>query len=96
MEDQCGLFVGDLRLLPGRNCQNIVDPELVEILLPVVDPVDVFGLLDGHRAVSDLGISPELSQFLQDGSLHLFGRLGLIVYKDSAVFCLLQKETEHR
>ena len=96
MEDQSRFLISDLRLLPGGDRQNIVDPELVEILFPVVDPVYVLGLLNGHRAVSDFGIGPELSQFLQDGSLHLFGRLRLIVHKDAAIFGLLQKETKYR
>ena len=53
-----------LLFFPGGDDQQIVDPETVEILLPVIDPVPVLrhGTLDAARA--DIGELPEAVQFL--------------------------------
>ena len=45
-----------LHLFPGRNDQYIINRELMKILLPVVDPVDVFRFFNGNRAFSDIQI----------------------------------------
>ena len=65
-----------LYLFPGRDDENIIDVELVEILLPVVDPVHILrlGFLDHAR--SYIQISAHLIQFLpyvqKDRSFILF------------------------
>ena len=95
VEDQCRLFVCDLRFFPGRDRQYVVDPELMEILFPVVDPVQVLRLLDDDRALTDLRIGPQHRELIEDLGLHLFRCLGLVVHKDMPVLSLLQKEAEH-
>ena len=96
VKHQRGLLIGDLRLLPGWDRQNVLDPELVKILLPVVDPVQVLGLLDRDRSLSDIAIGSELRQLLLDRGLDLLRGLQLAVHKDMAVLRLLQEETEYR
>ena len=96
VEDQRRLLIGDLRLLPGRDRQDVVDPELVEILFPVVDPVHILGLLDGDSALAHIRVCAQHGHLLKDGAPHLFGRHGLLIHKDFAVLRLLQEETEHR
>ena len=94
VEDQRGLLICDLRLLPGGNGQNIVDPELMEVLLPVVDPVQVLGFFNGDGPLADIGVGAQHGQFLQNVGFHLIGRPGLVVYEHMSVLCLFQKEAQ--
>ena len=45
-----------LHLFPGRNNQYIVNRELMKILLPVVDPVDILRFFNRDCAFSDIQI----------------------------------------
>ena len=41
-------------IFPGRDHQDIIDIELVEILFPVVDPVNVLRLIYHNRSLADI------------------------------------------
>ena len=60
--DDHAVFILWLYLFPGRNNEDIVHIELLEELLPVVDPVLVLGLARGDRTVTDIH---KLSQLIQ-------------------------------
>ena len=57
--------------LPGRNYQKIVDVKLMEILLPIVDPVDILGFIYRNAAFPDLTEHAQTIQLF----LHLFADL---------------------
>ena len=80
-------------VLPRRDYQNIINIELMEVLLPVIDPVDIFGLIHCDAAFSDIH---EPAQFLQllfhitnNGlyirrlSLHFQGTVFFFFYKEA-------------
>ena len=94
MEYERGLLIRDLRLLPGGDSQDIVDPELVEVLLPVVDPVQVLCLFNGDGSLADIGEGAQHCHFLQNVGFHFIGRPGLIVYQNAPVLCLFQEEAQ--
>ena len=52
-----------LNILPGRDHQNIVYIKLMKILLPVIDPVQIFRLLHCDRAFTNLAEPAQLLQF---------------------------------
>ena len=49
-------FIGVFRfdIFPGRNDQDIINIKLMEILLPVVDPVNILGLVHDNGTFSDI------------------------------------------
>ena len=94
MKDKRRLFVRDFRLLPRGNRKNVVDPELMEILLPVVDPVQILGLLYSDCSIADVAIGPHLRKLLFDRSLDFFRCPGLIVYEDMPILSLLKEEAQ--
>ena len=53
MEHQPALILW-LCLFPGRNDQNIIYGKLVEILLPVVNPVDILSFVHADGSFSDI------------------------------------------
>ena len=61
MKDQLVLILRTY-LLPGRHDQDIVHIELVEIFLPVVDPVFVLGFGDFDRPLPDIHKFPQAVQ----------------------------------
>ena len=101
VEDQAGLlfmsvFHDLFRLLPGRDDKDIVDPELVEVLLPVVDPVDVLGLVDADGPLPHVGKGPDLVDLGQHSVPDLLRCADLVVDDQAAVLCFLQKEVQDR
>ena len=53
-------------LLPGRDHQDIIYIELMEILLPVIHPVYVLGLGFLNRTFADVQVTSHLFQFVPD------------------------------
>ena len=49
-------FIGILRLdiFPGRDDQDVINIELMEILLPVIDPVNVLRLIHDDGTFSNI------------------------------------------
>ena len=91
------LPVSLFRLLPGRDAENIIDPELVKILFPVVDPVLVLRLVHGDRSVPDnIGITPELIEALRDSLPDFLGfSLASVRHLQRSVFVFLYVKTQN-
>ena len=100
VEDQSGnlflpVFHHLLRLLPGGDYQHIVDPELMEILFPVVDPVDVLSLVDGDSALTHVAESPDLFDLCRHFFTDLLGGLQGLVHHKLPVFGLLEEKAQN-
>ena len=83
-----------LDVLPGGDHKNIVDVELMEILLPVVDPVDILGLVDGHAAFTDVDEHAKLLQLILYTLQNRFHSGRLSRHLQTAVLLLLHEEAK--
>ena len=57
------ILIFRLHILPGRDDQNIIYVELMEIFLPVIDPVHIFRLRLLNRSASHLDIRTHILKF---------------------------------
>ena len=71
MEDQPGLLLMSVLhdrfgFFPGRNHKYIINPELMEVLFPVVDPVDILCLVNGDGSLTQICKGADLLDLCQD------------------------------
>ena len=88
------VFVFFFYFFPGRNDQDIIHIKLFEIFFPVVDPVNVFRLVNCDTSFSDLAEHPQRFQFFFHLGKNLFFGLFFSIYRKSSVFCLFHKKTQ--
>ena len=86
------ILVRGLYILPGRDHQDIINVELMEVLLPVVDPIDILCLIYSHAAFSDIHKLLQIFQLLFYGSQYAFHICALSVYLQAAILLLFYKE----
>ena len=81
-----------LHFFPGRNHQYVVNIKLVEIFLPVIDPVDILRLVHRYRTLADIHKRAQVFQFLFHLPENLFRRNAFSVHlQHSAVFFFHKK-----
>ena len=99
VEDQPGLLLMSVLhdrfgFFPGRNHKYIINPELMEVLFPVVDPVDILCLVNGDGSLTQICKGADLLDLCQDLLPDLFRCAFCIIYDEVSVFCLLQEKAE--
>ena len=99
MQGQAGFPFFLFGLFPGRNDQDIIDPELMEILLPVVDPVNILCLFHRDSSFPDIyagitGPDPEVGNDAFHIPADLVAGLLRAVDQDGASFCFFHIKTQ--
>ena len=83
-----------LYILPGRNHENIIDIELMKILLPVVDPVNVLCLIHGYGTLPDLAEESQLLELTLYIGKNLLHSGGFILQLKRAVLLFFHEEAQ--
>ena len=96
VKSQSRLAIRFRRLFPRRDDQNIINPELMEKLLPVIHPVDVLGLFNGNGPISDgIRILTELTDHILHFAANFLRRLLSVLQEKLPVFGLLHIKAQN-